>query len=128
MFLSTSLVLAFGGSNMANLHCDVSLSTIVLYNYAEKTHFPLWREEKLDQVQAILKEFGITFPSKWDVIFEGEAYKLRALPQHFGAQDVEVLYRDYVIAKAEVVGSNYCDREGILTIYLDTLSTIYDSQ
>lgn len=107
---------------MAHLTCGVSLGTIIL----DGKRFALWNEERWEEVQAILKEFGITFPSKSEVIFQGKAYGLLPIPRHFGAQDIKVFYKGSVIAKATVEGCHVGDREGVLTVYLDTLRSIYE--
>lgn len=106
---------------MAHLSTECHLETIIL----DDKWYNSYHERQWQEVQSILSKFGITVSSPYTMEFEGEAYKLRGLPQHFGSQDVSVLYKDTVIAYATISGSNACDREARVTVYLNTLKSIY---
>lgn len=110
---------------MAKLMCGASLGTIILNEPFGKISYYPYNERQWSEVQNILSEFGITLFSRYAINFEGEAYKLRSIPGYFGSQDVEIFYKDVVIAKATVEGSNYCDRSTKLTINFDALRSIY---
>lgn len=105
---------------MAHLSTGYHLGTIIL----DDKWYNSWHKRQWEEVQCILSEFGITV-SCYDMKFEGEAYKLEGIPQHFGARDVRVLYKDTPIAHATISGSNACDSEARVTVYLNTLKSIY---
>lgn len=106
---------------MAHLSSDYAIETIIL----DGKYFNSWNERQWQEVQSILSRFGITVSSPFTMEFEGEAYKLQGIPQYFGARDVRVLYKDTIIAYATIVGSNVCDSESRVTVYLNTLKSIY---
>lgn len=106
---------------MADLSTSYHLGTIIL----DSRHYNSWHERQWQEVQSILSEFGITISSPYAMEFEGEAYKLEGIPKHFGARDVRVYYGDTVIADATIDGSNACDSEARVTVYLSTLKAIY---
>lgn len=47
------------------------------------------------------------------------------VPKHFGARDAKVYYGDTLIAEASVEGSNYCDQEVKVVIYMGALKSVY---
>lgn len=127
IILSTSQELAVGGYTMAQLRCDSSLKTIILKDTFGSRDYNAAGKRQWGEVQNILSKFGISFPSRDLIYFEGDAYKLRAIPVFFGSGVVEVLYKKTVIGRATIEGSNYCDREAKLTINLSTLRSIYET-
>lgn len=111
---------------MAKLKYDTKLRNIQL-NGGETKYYNICFKETWDEVKAILKPYGITL-SDYEVIFEDDEYKTETNSEHFGATSVDVFYMDNVIARGSIDGSNCCDREGKLVIYLSTLERIYGQQ
>lgn len=57
--------------------------------------------------------------------FDDDEYQIKTVPKFFGAVDGRIFYKDTIIAEAFIDGSNYCDREGMLKIYIDVLKSVY---
>lgn len=93
------------------------LNDIKYYNYYEI--------EEWEQIKAILNEFGIKFPSKYEVEFDNSEYQIETVPEPFGATEAKIVYKGAVVAKVSADGSNFCDREGELVVYMDKLKDIY---
>lgn len=88
------------------------------YNYYEETE---WKK-----IETILNQFGIKFPSKYEVEFSNEEYQIKTVPEPFGPTEADIFYRDVIVANASADGSNICDREGKLIVYMDRLKAIYN--
>lgn len=108
---------------MAKLKYDTKLRNLQLIG-AVNEHYNVCFKETWEQAKAILKPYGITL-SDYEVIFADNEYKTETKSEHFGATSGAVFYKDIVIARGSIDGSNYCDREGKLIIYLSTLERIY---
>lgn len=94
------------------------LNDIRYYNYYETKEW--------EQIKAILNEFGIKFPSKYEVDFdENSGYQIETVPEPFGASEAKIMYKGSVVAKVSADGSNFCDREGKMVVYMDKLKDIY---
>lgn len=91
-------------------------------------YYQSYCDERWEELKTILTEFGITFPSKYEVDFNDEEYRLKSIPGCLGDDSVRILYKDTDIAKAFISGSNYCDREGRLNIDMDCLKAIYKAK
>lgn len=110
---------------MANLYfgnkiTDVEISDGIFGSRHYRPYFP----ERWEEAKAILSKYGITL-SNFEVIFEGDEYKIQGVPGHFGSRSGRVFYKDTVVAKGWITGANYCDREANLEIYLDKLKSVY---
>lgn len=113
---------------MAHLTSPSSFQVIKLESTDGSKYYNSYNPQQWNEVQSILSKFGITVLSKYEIEFASEAYKLQRVPKHFGAADSNVFYKDTIIAKATITGSNYCDREAKLTIDLKVLESIYEFQ
>lgn len=87
------------------------------YNYYEKTEW--------EKIKTILNEFGIVFPSNYEVKFSSEKYQLEPVPEPFGTTKTKILYKGVDVAEATADGSNVCDTEGLLIVYIDNLKSVY---
>lgn len=111
---------------MASLKFDAKLETVTLRNSSGTTYYQPWAKERWEELKTILRNFGIILSSPYELEFVDDNYLIQSVPKFFGATNVNVLYKDKVIAKGCVDGSNYCDKEGLLTIYMDVLESIYE--
>ena len=110
---------------MARLQSVCSINWVQAYEEEGiRTYYPCFKEE-WKELKEKLNNYGISFKTSYDIEFLGEQYKLGGKPQPFGARDVYVYYGDTCVAKSYISGSNYCDREGRLEIYLSKLKKIY---
>ncbi len=94
------------------------LNDVKYYNYYE--------DEEWEQIKAILNEFGIKFPSKYEVEFdENSGYQIETVPEPFGATEAKIICKGVVVAITSADGSNFCDREGKMVVYMDRLKAVY---
>lgn len=84
--------------------------------------------EPWENLKTILSRFGITLSSLYELEFVDDQYLIESVPGFFGAIGGNVLYKGKIIAKGSVDGSNYCDQEGKLIIYMDVLESIYEAK
>lgn len=84
--------------------------------------------EPWENLKTILSRFGITLSSPYELEFVDDEYLIESVPGFFGAIGGNVLYKGKVIANGSVDGSNYCDQEGELIIYMDVLESIYEAK
>lgn len=87
------------------------------YNYYEETE---WKK-----IKTILNQFGIEFPSKYEIEFSNEEYQIQPVPEFFGTTEAEIIYKGETVAKTTANGSNICDTEGRLIVYMDKLKAMY---
>lgn len=110
---------------MAELQCDRKINVIELSGVSGKNYYQSCHTKSWQELQATLKAFGIVFSSKYDLNFIDEEYQIMGVPKHFGARDAKVYYGDTLIAEASVEGSNYCDQEAKVVIYMGALKSVY---
>lgn len=87
------------------------------YSDYEKTE---WKK-----IKTILNQFGIEFLSKHEVEFSNDEYQIQTVPEFFGTTEAEILYKGEKVAKTTSGGSNICDTEGRLIVYMDILKAVY---
>lgn len=110
---------------MAKLDSVCSIELVTVYEDENTRYYRPFFEKRWNELKEELKNFGISFSSLYDIEFSGSQYKLAGQNQHFGARDVYVYYDSTCVAKAYISGSNFCDREGRLDIYLSKLKSVY---
>ena len=110
---------------MAKLKSDCSIKKVILHEENGTRHYSSYLEERWNELKEELNNFGISFSSLYDIEFSDDQYKLSGRDQPLGARDVYVYYGDTCIAKTYILGSNVCDRDAYLEIYLSKLKSIY---
>ena len=110
---------------MAKLESVCSIKTVIVYEDKGTRRYSQCFEERWNELKEELNNFGISFSSPYDIEFSDEQYKLAGQNQPLGARDVYVYYGDTCIAKAYILGSNVCDRDAYLDIYLSKLKSVY---
>lgn len=113
---------------MATLYFDTKIRDITINNgIFGSRHYSSCFSERWEEAKSILSEYGITL-SDYEIIFEGSEYQIQAIPGHFGSRSGKVFYKDILIAKGSISGSNYCDREANLEFDLGRLKTEYKKE
>lgn len=110
---------------MAKIKLDCSIDMVTVYGEGNTRYYHPYLEESWNELKEKLNIFGISFSSLYEIEFSDKEYKLCGKEQPFGGRDVFVYYGNTRIAKAYISGSNYCDREGRLDIYLSDLKNAY---
>ncbi len=115
---------------MSTLKFDRKLETVELISSSDTNYYHPYPfdMEPWEKLKTILSRFGIILSSPYELEFVDDEYHIQPVPGYFGANDGKVLYKDKIIAKGSVDGSNYCDREGKLTIYMNVLESIYEAK
>ena len=86
----------------------------------------IWNHGK--DLETILSRFGITLSSPYELEFANDKYLVEPVSGLLGETAANVLYKGKIIAKGSVEGSNFCDQEGELTIYMDVLKSIDEAK
>lgn len=110
---------------MAKLESVCSIKRVTVYEDEDTRYYSPYFEKRWNELKEELNNFGISFSSLYVIEFSGNQYKLAGQNQHFGARDVYVYYGNTCVAKGYISGSNICDREGRLDIYLSKLKSVY---
>lgn len=115
---------------MATLKFDRKIKTVELISTSDTTYYHPYPfdMEPWEKLKTMLSRFGIILSSPYELEFVDDEYRIQSVPEYFGANAGNVLYKDRIIAKGRVDGSNYCDSEGKLTIYMDVLESIYEAK
>lgn len=108
---------------MANLYLSNKLRKIILINKGINYYNSL-NDEQWNEVKAILSKFGITV-SDYEVIFDGKEYQIGVKKGELGEVSGCIFYEGTAIATGSIEGSNYCDREAVMKVFLDTLENLY---
>lgn len=113
-----------GDIDMAILKTGYVLRTLTLRGMPSSVYLR-YNEKQWQQAQDILREFGITFPNRFEVNFDDKEYNFDGADGFLGTRDVYIRYGNVIIGRAYVDGSNCSDRSARLNLYLDTLKSIY---
>lgn len=110
---------------MAKLESASSIQLVTVYEDKNTRYYRPCFEKRWNELKEELNNFGISFSSAYDIEFSGNQYKLAGQNQLFGERNVYVYYGNTCVAKGYISGSNICDREGRLDIYLSKLRRVY---
>lgn len=102
------------------------LKRIEINETNDTRYYNSYDKKAWEEIKAMLNKFGVKFPSKYEVEFSNEEYQIKTIPNPFGTTEADIVYKDVIIAKVSADGSNICDREGKLIIYMDKLKAIYN--
>ncbi len=115
---------------MSTLKFDRKLETVELISSSDTNYYHPYPfdMEPWEKLKTILSRFGIILSSPYELEFVDDEYQIEPIPGLLGESAGKVVYKGRVIAKGEVDGSNFCDQEGKLTIYIDVLESIYEAK
>ena len=115
---------------MATLKFDRKIETIEVIGSSDTNYYHPYPFDMKpwEELKTILSRYGIILSSPYELEFVDDEYSIESVPGYFGENSGNVLYKDRIIAKGSVDGSNYCDQEGELTIYMDVLESIYEKK
>lgn len=113
---------------MATLEFARKIKTIKVISTSDTNYYHPYPfdMEPWENLKTILSRFGIILSSPYELEFVDDEYLIEPIPGLLGENAGNVLYKGKVIAKGSVDGSNFCDSEGKLTIYMDVLESIYE--
>lgn len=113
---------------MATLEFARKIETIEVISTSDTNYYHPYPfdMEPWENLKTILSRFGIILSSPYELEFVDDEYLIEPIPGLLGENAENVLYKGKVIAKGSVEGSNFCDSEGQLTIYMDVLESIYE--
>ncbi len=115
---------------MAKLSFSRKIQTIIVIDISDTNYYHPYAFdiEPWEKLKTILSQFGIILSSPYELEFANDEYLIKPVPGLLGETAANVLYKGKVIAKGSVEGSNFCDEEGELTIYMDVLKSIYEAK
>lgn len=113
---------------MSKLEFSRKIETIEVISTSDTNYYHPYPfdMEPWENLKSILSQFGIILSSPYELEFVDDEYLIKPVPGLLGESAGYVLYKGKIIAKGSVDGSNFCDQEGKLTIYLYILESIYE--
>lgn len=78
-----------------------------------------------EEIKNILEEYDITFPDPYQICF-GDKYELKTTQKFLDGSVGLIFLNNKKIAKVYSIGSNVCDQELRMLLFLDTLKSLYD--
>ena len=96
---------------MAKLSFSRKIQTIIVIDISDTNYYHPYAfdMEPWEKLKTILSQFGIILSSPYELEFANDEYLVKPVPGLLG-------------------GSNFCDQEGKLTIYMDVLKSIYEAK
>lgn len=115
---------------MAKLSFSRKIQTVTVIDISDTNYYHPYSfdMEPWEKLKTVLSRFGIILSSPYEVEFADDEYQIEPVSGLLGESAEKVVYKGRVIAKGEVDGSNFCDQEGKLTIYIDVLESIYEAK
>lgn len=110
---------------MATLDFDSKITRIKVIDDRDTHYYNNYIDGYYKKIKEIFDDYNIVLSSDYKVDFMDNNYKIKPNPGFFGAISCSVFYNDTLIAEGYISGSNFCDQEGRLTIYMNKLKSVY---
>lgn len=110
---------------MATLDFDKKITRIKVIDDQGTDYFNPHMNDYYEKIKEIFDDYNIVLSSDHKVDFMDDNYKIKPNLGLFGTISCTVFYNDTLIAEGSIHGSNFCDQEGRLTIYMNKLKSVY---